>query len=586
MRSSQSHSLRGPGALPARPHHALLHESLRSGSIVLSTMLALLVVANWLGRDTLPEVFLDVWSGVMMVLCLAHWLLVWGYWVTYHPLGEQALQNHRWWLHYLRWAPSVAAMWSVVLLLAASRLVEADVLAVFSVLSIILVFMSGEGWSAINVVHFFVMLGGHVLAWLLHGGSDGMAVSVMLVISSPNFSNARSRAAHMAAERRERRRFLEELEQGLAASNAQLQTLIRHRGDILDLTSEELRQPVHALGMVLEDVVLANSPTALSGRLPQIRQLVSRLGGTLVNVMDLAQLESGIFRRSLAPVELHGVAYSAAVEARTLASIKHQHVQVDLYALRGVKVNADGDLFRRMMMNLLSYGIRVARDSATLQVRAARTVHGDLQLSLLLDLPPATLEQPLRGIALPMVEKGAALLGWAWREEVLDNPPRCCYTLSVPRLLVQMTEAATAPVKPAEPAQAAEGARPLKIILAEDDVVIAQATTALLRQWGHDVECVEDVDAMRRVMREKDFEPDLVVSDYHLAHGDNGLALIAQAREALANPALPAIVISGSMHAISLGPDAEFQPRMLLKPLRPQVLRGTIQSLVNSGGPQ
>ncbi|WP_327683930.1 response regulator transcription factor [Streptomyces sp. NBC_00467] len=85
--------------------------------------------------------------------------------------------------------------------------------------------------------------------------------------------------------------------------------------------------------------------------------------------------------------------------------------------------------------------------------------------------------------------------------------------------------------------------RPLRVVLAEDSVLLREGLTGLLARFGHDtVAAVGDAEALRTAVAEH--RPDIVVTDVRMPPGfqDEGLRAAVALREH--NPALPVLVLS------------------------------------------
>ncbi|MFD3439586.1 response regulator [Streptomyces sp. NPDC058685] len=85
--------------------------------------------------------------------------------------------------------------------------------------------------------------------------------------------------------------------------------------------------------------------------------------------------------------------------------------------------------------------------------------------------------------------------------------------------------------------------RPLRVVLAEDSVLLREGLTGLLARFGHEtVAAVGDAEALRTAVAEH--TPDIVVTDVRMPPGfqDEGLRAAVALRER--NPALPVLVLS------------------------------------------
>ena len=88
-----------------------------------------------------------------------------------------------------------------------------------------------------------------------------------------------------------------------------------------------------------------------------------------------------------------------------------------------------------------------------------------------------------------------------------------------------------------------QAASALRIVLAEDSVLLREGLIGLLARFGHEVvAAVSDADALRQAVA--DHEPDVVVADVRMPPGfkDEGLRAAVELRRA--RPSLPILVLS------------------------------------------
>ncbi|MFI1000028.1 response regulator [Streptomyces galbus] len=90
---------------------------------------------------------------------------------------------------------------------------------------------------------------------------------------------------------------------------------------------------------------------------------------------------------------------------------------------------------------------------------------------------------------------------------------------------------------------AAHGRRPLRVVLAEDGVLLRDGLTALLERFGHRVvAAVGDAAALLEAVRAHD--PDVVVTDVRMPPGFTDEGLHAAVRLRAERPGLPVLVLS------------------------------------------
>jgi len=91
------------------------------------------------------------------------------------------------------------------------------------------------------------------------------------------------------------------------------------------------------------------------------------------------------------------------------------------------------------------------------------------------------------------------------------------------------------------------------VVLIDDDPLVLEATGGLLRSWGCQVVAAESYGAALVRLSEINRRPDLIVCDYRLPRGANGVEAIEGLRRAFK---IPALLISADAAA----PSADNEP--------------------------
>jgi CheY-like chemotaxis protein len=118
-----------------------------------------------------------------------------------------------------------------------------------------------------------------------------------------------------------------------------------------------------------------------------------------------------------------------------------------------------------------------------------------------------------------------------------------------------------------------------RIAVIDDEAAIREAMAALLTGWGHEVVTAgSGEEAVRRLAR-AGAPPDLIICDYRLRDGENGIAVIERLRAAHEEP-IPAMLITGDTAPDRLA-EAQASGFLLLhKPVPNAKLRAAIGNLI------
>jgi len=110
------------------------------------------------------------------------------------------------------------------------------------------------------------------------------------------------------------------------------------------------------------------------------------------------------------------------------------------------------------------------------------------------------------------------------------------------------------------------------VVVIEDDRLVLEATAGLLRSWGFTVVAAETYDSALVQLAEDGRRPDLIVCDYRLPEGANGVQAIEGLRNAFE---IPALLISGD--ASSPAGEGVFNSYSLLhKPVNAATFRAAL----------
>jgi len=110
------------------------------------------------------------------------------------------------------------------------------------------------------------------------------------------------------------------------------------------------------------------------------------------------------------------------------------------------------------------------------------------------------------------------------------------------------------------------------VVVIDDDPLVLEATGGLLRSWGCQVVAAESYGEAITRLAEIRRRPDLIVCDYRLSHGTNGIDAIESLRDAFE---IPALLISGDASLASQGL-ADEGYRLLHKPVNAAAFRAAV----------
>ena len=296
-------------------------------------------------------------------------------------------------------------------------------------------------------------------------------------------------------------------------------------------------------------------------------------------LLDASRLDAGSYRPEASNFALADLFDSLKAQFAVIAEQRGLALRV---APTRLAVRSDPQLLRRIVQNFLSNALRYTRrggvllgarrvgDSVRIEVwdtgpgiadQQRERIFGEFQR---LERPSPWGEKGL-GLGLSICDRLAGILGHPLElHSRLEHGS--CFAIRVPR-------AAAAPRQRRAPPMGGQGERlPLSVLCLDDDETILEGMSALLRRWGADVRVARDVAGARAELERAPV--DLILADYHLGEGMDGLEALECLRGDLAEPP-PAAMITADGSS-----ELKQRARDLGKPVRPAALRALLTALL------
>ncbi len=360
----------------------------------------------------------------------------------------------------------------------------------------------------------------------------------------------------------------------------------------LAAASHDLRQPLQTLTLLqglLEQTVTSDKAHALLGRFDET---LGAMSGMLNTLLDINQIEAGTVRAEIVSFRigdlLGRLKQEFAYHAQAQGLVLHV-VPCDL------RIRSDPRLLEQMIRNLLSNALKYTmhgkvllgcrRREGTLSIEVWDSGVGipkeDLQSVfqeyLQLDNPARERSRGL-GLGLSIVQRLAGLLEHPLR--VRSEPGRGS-AFSIEVKLAPLGEQSPPDPLPrnVDPVPSEDLHRSGVILMVEDDPEVRDAMEMLLRDEGHHPVTAPDGIAALEWLAQETVRPDLVLADYNLPRGMDGLQMIGKVREKL-HRELPAIILTGDISTETLRIVAQQNCEQLIKPVRFEELAQVIQRLL------
>ncbi len=372
------------------------------------------------------------------------------------------------------------------------------------------------------------------------------------------------------------------------------ETANRAKTQFFAAASHDLRQPLHALGLFAEALRhRVGADDEVAHLVHSINASVDALEGLFSELLDITKIDTGGVESRPEPVPLDTLFARLRLHFEPVAFEKG--LQLHFHGGQHV-AQADPVLLDRVLRNLLSNAIRYTRDGGVLVAARRRAPALLLQVfdtgvgiceaeqervfeefyQVADDTRSAFPEVGQRkglGLGLAIVRRLARVMGAPLG--LRSTPGRgTVFSLTVP---VGVRPRPAAPEPPRSRALGLTLER-RTIVVVEDDPAVRAGLEVLLKSWGAMVVSFEAATNAMQWASAVDpalLVPDLVIVDFRLESGHTGVEVIDHLRTVF-GPALPAVIVTGSLMA---GHEAEAQVHgfhLLLKPVVPAKLRAMI----------
>jgi two-component system CheB/CheR fusion protein len=390
------------------------------------------------------------------------------------------------------------------------------------------------------------------------------------------------------ADSTERRQVAEALK--AAKRQAELATAAKSR--FLAAASHDLRQPLQTLALLQGLLAKAVEGEKAQKLVARLDETLDAIRGMLNALLDINQIEAGIVHAEMIDFPINDL----------LDRLKNEfiyHAQAQGLALHvvscGLSVHSDPRLLEQMIRNLLSNALKYTRRGKVLL--GCRRRAGTLSIEVLdtgVGIPGEALQAIFEeyhqldnaarersrglGLGLSIVQRLGNLLGH--RVRVRSRPGMG----SVFAIEVMPSPGGTA-VQLQHHWHSTDGGvaedvhRAGTILVIEDDPEVRELLELLLTEKGHRAAAAPDGAAALELVAQGTVLPDLILADFNLPHGMNGLQVAAKLREKLHHH-IPVVILTGDISTNTLREISHEDCVHLNKPVKLNELRQVIQNLL------
>jgi CheY-like chemotaxis protein len=372
---------------------------------------------------------------------------------------------------------------------------------------------------------------------------------------------------------------------------------LRDKSLFLATASHDLRQPVHAMSMLVEAIALRNSNQAIAPLIVDLRSSMRAMNQLFNALLDLSRLEAGGVGASPVPVALRQIVGEVARMFREPVSTSGLALRVHL-PRRNAVVMADPLLLRQALVNLTNNAIRYTpKGRVLISVRPRGTDWLIEVWDTGIGIAAAEEQQVFspyfrsqhawrrdgagHGLGLAVVARCARMMGATYGfQSRLGKGSRFWLRLAAGPAPSErdtpVAELATdADVGSLEPLQG-------RCLVLDDDPQVSTAWQAMLEGWGVDLRLATNAaEAMAHL--DAGFVPTAIFCDQRLRSGESGFDIL---RELLARCSQASgAMVSGEWHSRELEAAEEEGYLVLRKPLEPEALRIILERWLSAPAP-
>ena len=364
------------------------------------------------------------------------------------------------------------------------------------------------------------------------------------------------------------------------SQKAQLDRANEAKTRFLAAASHDLRQPMQALVLLVENLREREADLANRRITESIHATVDSMSALLNEILDISRLDAGTVAPRTSSFRVSDVldrlraAYTFPASRKELAFRVRSCdavVKTDPVLLYRVLVNLTENALRYTLTGGVLVGCRMREEGLWIEVwDTGMGIPSDqfeaiFQEFRQLGNPQRDREQGF-GLGLAIVERTARLL-----ELPLQLASRVdrgsVFRLRVPRGDPAQVRLAEVP----RPAEALEGCR---VVVVEDDAPIRAAMALLLEGWRCEVRVASSGRELDGVLGAMAQAPEVFIVDYRMPGDETGIALLQRMRARF--PEAFGILVSGDLAPDVLRAAREAHVELLHKPLRPARLRALL----------
>ncbi len=379
--------------------------------------------------------------------------------------------------------------------------------------------------------------------------------------------------------------------EALRAAKAEAEDANLGKTRFLAAASHDLLQPLNAARLFVSALAERRLPEKESEFVSRIDGALASVEGLLGTLLDISKFDAGVVATQEADFCIGELLFALDHEYRSIA----RDAKLDFRVVpSATMVRSDPGLLGRILRNFVSNALRYTNQGGVLI--GCRRAGGHARIEVWdtgIGIPeaclgeifeefrqfnvPQHLKEKSFGLGLAIVVRIARILGH--RIDVRSEQGRgSVFSIDIPlssgRSVSRLPEPACLTLSDNIPGTF--------VVVVENDDSILAGMRELLEGWGCKVLTATSTATALPELKLCGRRPDIVVADYHLDEGENGLAAIQEIRRACAHD-MPAMIITADRSSEILRLVTENGYPVLKKPVKPAKLRALMSHLRTEG---
>lgn len=380
------------------------------------------------------------------------------------------------------------------------------------------------------------------------------------------------------------------VEDQLRIAKDEAEAAVSSKTRFLAAASHDLLQPINAAKLLISSLVEGSRGSSMVETVDRLDRAFNSIETLLHALLDISRLESTGTEIALSEFEIDQILRHVSEDCAPLAAEKSLRLSV---VASGLRVESDQHYLMRCVQNLvvnaiqytpegrILVGCRRRGDKAVLEVWDTGIGISRVDQKLIFNeftRVDTNGTRPGMGLGLSIVERACRHLG---HNVSVRSKPGVGSVFSLELPIAQGGSAAVGVRSRIPSTQRFD--MDLIIVLVENDPDVLFATTQKLESWGASVLGAHCTREAIQLVREIGMAPDIILADYQLDDGDNGIKSITALRN-LVKSEIPAIIITADRGEwlVQAGRNHDFS--VLTKPVHLSRLRPLIDWKTRAAG--